>query len=82
MKDPLQKEELEDLALRANVHLRDLVNPRSTIFRKMKVNRETMTDEQAANLILENPRVMRRPLFATEDRVVVGYKPEAVEGLF
>jgi len=37
---------------------------------------EKISDQQAAGLIYENPKIMRRPLLADEDKVLIGFIPE------
>lgn len=81
LKDPLTLEEMQDLASLGGMKVRDLVNRRSTVFKKMGVDPEAMTSEQAGELILENPQIMYRPLFTDGISLVVGFKPEEMERL-
>ncbi len=79
LKEPLSLDELEDLASLGSMQIRDLVNRRSTAFKKMGVNSEEMTSRQAGDLILKNPRIMYRPLFTHGASFVMGFKPEEME---
>ena len=81
LKEPLGPEEIEDLASLGEMEVRDLINRRSTVFKKMGVDPETMTSARAGELILENPRVMHRPLLTDGSSLVVGFKPEEMAKL-
>ena len=79
LKEPLSLEELEGLASLGSMEIRDLVNRRSTVFKKMRVDPEAMTSEQAGELMLKDPRIMYRPLFTDGANLIVGFKPEEME---
>ncbi len=79
LKEPLSLEEMEGLASLGSMEIRDLVNRRSTVFKKLGVDPEAMTSRQAGELILKNPRIMYRPLFTDGANLVVGFKPEEME---
>ncbi|MFO7942607.1 MAG: ArsC/Spx/MgsR family protein [Bacillota bacterium] len=79
LKIPLNVEELGNLAALANLEIRDLVNQKRDGFREMDVDPETMTSELAGKLILENPRIMHRPLLTDGIDIVVGFEPEEME---
>ncbi len=76
LKQPLTEEELSELASRAGTNIAALLNPGSNGFKKLDLDFEKISDQQAAGLIYENPKIMRRPLLADEDKVLIGFKPE------
>jgi len=42
---------------------------------------DSLSAEAAAKLLHQQPQIMRRPLFVTAEKLVVGFKPELVEEL-
>ncbi len=76
LEEPLSLEEIENLASLAEMEIRDLVNVESTGFEEMDIDPKEMTSEKAGELILENPRIMHRPVLTDGTEIVVGFKPE------
>jgi arsenate reductase/regulatory protein spx len=56
--------------------VKELLNPGSTVFKKMGLKIEALDDKQAATLINENPRIMRRPLLSNGRDLVIGFDVE------
>lgn len=54
----------------------------SPSFKKLGLNREKLDDEQLIRLVLEEPRLIRRPLVQVGDRVIVGTDGKALEQTF
>ena len=66
--------ELEDLARRAG-GVRAIFAFSSPSFRKLGRSPESLSDQRLLDMILEEPRLLRRPLLLTDDgRVLVGGK--------
>lgn len=42
---------------------------------------DSLPPEAAAKLLHQQPKIMRRPLFVTANKLVVGFKPELLEEL-
>ncbi len=74
-------DEMEDLAALVDMEIRELVNPRSTVFRRLDLDIGDVNPEKAAEILLDNPRIMYRPLFSDGKRLVVGFKPEEMREL-
>ncbi len=53
--------------------IKDLLNPRSAGFKKLNLEIDDLKDNEAASLINEHPRIMRRPLLTDGKTLVVGF---------
>ncbi len=76
IKEPLMAEELEKIAALGATTIKELLNPGSITFKKMGLDMKALDDEQAALLINENPRIMRRPLLSDGKKLIIGFVPE------
>lgn len=73
---PPELTELQKLARMVNLELKDLVNKRSQVFKKMQVDITGYDEEEVAALIRANPRIMVRPLLTDGHRLLKGFKAE------
>jgi Spx/MgsR family transcriptional regulator len=78
--DPFTAEELKGLIGDAPVS--DYFSWRSPSFRKMGLKRDDMSDNQMLELMVEEPRLIRRPLIMTpEGKLIVGTDKKAMANL-
>ena len=82
LKEPPSYEELEELALQGGMEVKDLVNHKSRGFKNTGVELESMSSREAGSLIIENPRIMHRPIFTDGNNLVVGLNTEELERIF
>ncbi len=75
--DPFSESELR--ALIGTRPPANLFSWRSPSFRKMGIARASLDDERMIALMLEEPRLIRRPILAVGDTLVVGADPKAIE---
>ena len=60
-----------------------LLNRAGTTFRKLpEASREGLDRAKATALMLAQPSMIKRPVLAIGDRILVGYKPEQYEAAF
>ena len=53
-----------------------MVNRRSQAFKKVQADIDKMAAEQIADLIIENPRILIRPILSDGSNLVLGFKEE------
>lgn len=54
-----------------------LLNKRGTTWRNLnEADKENIDTEKAAELMLEHPALIKRPVLVTYDEIIVGFKPE------
>ena len=75
----------------SEVELRQLIGNRPAVevfswnspsFKKLGLNREDLEENQLIRLMLEEPRLIRRPLVQAGDKVIVGTDRKAMEQAF
>lgn len=76
LKKPLEAEELKGLATVGKLSVKELLNPKSAVFKKLSLDRATTSDIEAARLINENPRIMRRPILTDGKTLLLGFDAE------
>ena len=76
---PLTADEIRTIA---GPHpLREVMNPRSPSFRKLGIERDTIDDAQALELMLDNQNLVRRPTLAAGEVRIFGFDADAYEEL-
>lgn len=76
-KHPLTEAELKKLA--ANRPLKELFSFRSPSVKALGLADRQLTDDEMMRYMLEEPRLIRRPLVQVEDVVEVGFSAEHLE---
>ncbi len=76
---PLTEEDIR--AIGGSHPLREVINPRSPSFRKLGIERDSIEDDQALALMLDNQNLVRRPTLAAGDVRIFGFDAEAYEDL-
>lgn len=59
----------------------ELFSWRSPSARAYKAERDRLSDEQLLDLMLENPRLIRRPIVLRGDAIALGFDRSAIAGL-
>ena len=78
--DPFTLDELRDLIGARSAS--DFFSWRSPSFRKMGLSRDEMTEDQMIDLMVGEPRLIRRPLIQTSDGdLIVGADKKAMSAL-
>ena len=74
--EPFSEAELR--ALMGDRSPADVFSWKSPSFRKMGIDRDSLDDDGMIALMLEEPRLIRRPITAIGDTLVVGADPKAL----
>lgn len=82
LKEPLSPDLLREIASEAEFTIKELINPRSQVFKKMDLDMDLITDEKAINLMIENPRIIKRPIITGKDKVIFAFKEEEYQAVF
>ena len=69
-KDPLSEEELRGLLQGANVS--DVFSWNSPSFKKLGLDRDSLSDDRLVAMMLEEPRLIKRPLLLIDGNLVQG----------
>jgi regulatory protein spx len=80
-KQRLTREELTGLMERASLSATDLLSSRSTPYRKKGLADLKLGNDEIIDLMLEEPRLLKRPVLVSGPNVVIGYKADAIREL-
>lgn len=69
-KDPLSESEIRDLI--KNSALSDIFSWRSPSFKAMNLDGQSLSHDDLIRLMIEEPRLMRRPLIKVDDELIIG----------
>lgn len=81
LKTPLSREDLNLLLMRLNKKAVDMVRTQEAIF-KSDFKGKNFTNEEWMTIILENPKLLKRPIVVKENKAVWGNPVEELEILF
>ncbi len=76
LKETPTYEELQILAELAQSDIKYFVNRRSQAFKKVQPDIDNMNVEQVADLIIENPRILLRPILTDGINLISGFSEE------
>jgi regulatory protein spx len=74
LKEQLSLKDLKKLAGINKLTVKDLINRRSQVFKKMDIDFDSLDEEAAADLISNNPRILIRPLLTDGKKLILGFK--------
>jgi len=80
LKDPLTEAELSALVMKLHVKPVELVRTQEEIFRK-ELKGLNLNDEEWIKVMVENPRLIHRPIVEGKYKAVVGDPPENIDRL-
>jgi len=80
-KEPLIANEIRDLARLAPGGARGLLSIRSPQVKALGLDRRELSDEALIDLMAKEPRLLRRPLFHSGRRLIIGFDKDAYAGL-
>jgi arsenate reductase-like glutaredoxin family protein len=79
-KDSFTEEELRDLL--GDTPPADVFSWRSPSARKLGLDRDTVSPDELVRLMVDEPRLIRRPLIQVEGRLIVGTDKKAMAEAF
>ena len=65
-----------------NMNVKDLINLKSQVFKKLKPKLENMDEISIVSLINENPRILLRPILTDGETLLLGFKENKYKELF
>lgn len=81
LKEGLSEEELKEVLMKMNVSPFELVRTQEEVYRKQLKGRE-FTDEEWVKIMVENPKLIKRPLVVKEYKAVWADPPEEMDAIF
>ena len=81
LEDSLKFDDIELLLVKLNAKPIDIVRTKEEIWKDNFKGKE-MNDDEIINVLVENPRLMERPIVTTKEKAIIGRPPENVLELF
>ena len=78
LKTPPDAKTLKDILNKLGLAPRQLMRTKEDIYKQLKLDDESLTDEQLIKTMIENPKLIERPIVVKDGKVAVGRPPENV----
>jgi arsenate reductase (glutaredoxin) len=79
--DSITLKELNEILLKTNLKPSQLVRVNEEYF-KMYLKGKNFTNDEWIKIIIENPKLIQRPIIVGKYKAVIGYPPEEIDKLF
>jgi arsenate reductase (glutaredoxin) len=80
LKEGLNKEILDEILLKTNLNPEDLVRTQEELYRK-ELKGKKFTREEWIRILIENPRLLHRPIVIAKHKAVLAQPPENIDKL-
>ena len=81
LRDPFTREQLKELLMKLNLNPHDLIRTQEDIY-KTRFRGKMFTNEEWISILLEYPKLMRRPVVARGYKAVVAIPADEMDRLF
>lgn len=81
LKEPLNETQLKTLLMKLNKKPQDIVRTQEDIYKK-ELKGKNFTDDEWIKILLENPKLIQRPIVEDKHKAVIAQPPEKIEELF
>lgn len=78
LKDGLSEEILKEILLKTNLKPSDLVRTQEDVYKK-ELKGKNFSDEEWIKIIVENPKLLQRPIIVGQHKAVLAQPPEKSE---
>ena len=69
---------LKNLLAQLNMSARQLLRKTESVYKELNLNDESLTDSALIKIMVENPKLIERPIAINGDKAVIGRPPENV----
>jgi len=76
--DPLTEDEINSILLMTEEGTDEIISTNSKTFQELNVNIESLSLHEMYKLIINNPKMLRRPIIQDEKRLQVGFNEEEI----
>lgn len=80
LKEPFSEKELKDILDKLGMKAEDIVRKKEAVYKEKYKGRE-ISNDQWIKILLENPKLIERPIVVKGDKAVLGRPPENVKEL-
>jgi arsenate reductase (glutaredoxin) len=80
LSDSLSEDDLREILLKLNVKPQELVRTQEEYFKK-NLKGKDFTDDEWVKIIVENPKLLQRPIVVSKTKAVLAQPPEEIDKL-
>ena len=80
LKEDLTPDDLKEILLKTNLSPHELVRTKEDYYRK-ELKGKNFTDDEWVRIIIENPKLMQRPIVVGKLKAVIANPPELIDKL-
>jgi arsenate reductase len=80
LKTPFTRQQFKDLLMKLNMQPAEIVRTQEDEF-KEKLKGKTFTDEEWITILLENPKLIQRPIVVKNNKAVLGQPVDEIDRL-
>lgn len=77
-KTPLNAEQIRDLVGKLGIQVKDLLRSKEAEFKSAGLDRADVTDEERIQAMVDQPKLIERPIVVVGDQARIGRPPEAI----
>ena len=81
LKTPLKKTQLKGLFKKLQKKPEEVVRTKEALYKDLKLAGKKLTQDQWIEILIENPKLLERPILESEKKAVVGRPPEEILSL-
>ena len=81
LKNPISEEDLKKLLMKLNKKPHDMVRTQETIY-KSDFKGKNFTDDEWVKIMIENPKLIKRPIVVKDNKAVWGDPVDEIDVLF
>ena len=71
------KEEIKDVLAKLNISARELMRTKEDIYKELQL-KDVTDEEKLIDAMVENPKLIERPVVITDKKAVIGRPPEKI----
>lgn len=80
-KDRFTAAELRELLQTHNLTVADIISTRSTPYKEHDLANRQLSEDEIIDLMVEDPRLLRRPIVIADGQVLIGHSAPKLEAL-
>ncbi len=81
LKNPIGEDELKDVLIKLNAKPQEMIRTQEEVYRK-QFKGKNFTDDEWVKIIVENPKLIQRPIIVKKYKAVWADPPENLDKLF
>lgn len=81
LKTPPSTKELADILKKLGIPVRDLIRKKEPEYLQNKLDNLNLSEDELITILVNNPKLIERPIVLANDKAAIGRPPEAVESI-